>query len=99
MPDVQLAIRNATVEDTDAWNLTQLATAWGRRLPMLAVLKQYKDGKELVDSTSVPGSTSPNAAPVYRTMREIGTLNLARRISESVTDRQRPNGFRKISDD
>lgn len=25
MPDVQLAIRNATVEDTDAWNLTQLA--------------------------------------------------------------------------
>ncbi len=60
---------------------------------MLAVLKQYKDGKELVDSTSVPGSTSPNAAPVYRTMREIGTLNLARRISESVTDRQRPNGF------
>lgn len=99
MPDVQLAIRNATVEDTDAWNLTQLATAWGRRLPMLAVLKQYKDGKELVDSTSVPGSTSPNAAPVYRTMREIGTLNLARRISESVTDRQRPNGFRKISDE
>lgn len=99
MPDVQLAIRNATVEDTDAWNLTQLAMAWGRRLPMLAVLKQYKDGKELVDSTSVPGSTSPNAAPVYRTMREIGTLNLARRISESVTDRQRPNGFRKISDE
>ena len=27
MPDVQLAIRNATVEDTDAWNLTRLGGA------------------------------------------------------------------------
>lgn len=63
MPDVQLAIRNATVEDTDAWNLTQLATAWGRRLPMLAVLKQYKDGKELVDSTSVPAARARTRLP------------------------------------
>lgn len=98
MADMQLAIANATKDDEDAWTLTVLARKWGNRLPKLAVLKQYKDGTEMVDSSSVPAGTSPNAAPVYRTMREIGTLNLARRISESVTDRQRPNGFRKISD-
>lgn len=97
MAELQLAIANADAKDDDAWTLTQLAVQWGRRLPKLAVLKQFKDGTEMVDSSSVPAGTSPNAAPVYRTMREIGTLNLARRISESVTDRQRPNGFRKIS--
>ena len=31
-------------------------------------------------------------------MRQLGVVNLARRISESVTDRQQPNGFRKVED-
>lgn len=97
MVDLQLAIADAADDDEDAWILTQLAVRWGRRLPKLAVLKQFKDGVEMVDSASVPAGMAPSAAPVYRTLREIGTLNLARRISESVTDRQRPNGFRKIS--
>ncbi|KAA8827241.1 phage portal protein [Bifidobacterium myosotis] len=98
MADIQLAIAGATKDDTDAYLLTMLARAWGRRLPVLAELKQFKDGKEMVDQSSVPAGASPNAAPVYRLMRSIGTLNLARRISESVTDRQQPNGFRKVSD-
>lgn len=98
MAEIQLAINGASSDDRDAYELTMLAKAWGKRLPVLAELKQFKDGKEMVDSTSVPGGVDPNAAPVYRLMRSIGTLNLARRISESVTDRQQPNGFRKVSD-
>ena len=52
----------------------------------------------MVDANSVPQGTDPNAAPVYKLMRQLGVVNLARRISESVTDRQQPNGFRKVED-
>ena len=52
----------------------------------------------MVDKSSVPQGVDPNAAPVYKLMRQLGVVNLARRISESVTDRQQPNGFRKVED-
>lgn len=94
--DVQLMIADAKDDDIDAWLLTNLAADWGRRLLVLAELKQFKDGNETIGRASVPSNISHDAAPVYQQMRSIGTLNLARRISESVSDRQRPNGFRKV---
>lgn len=98
MFDMTPMVADAGSDDMDALRMTMLAREWGARLPMLAVLKQFKDGKEMVDRSSVPAGLSPSAQPVYRLMRSIGTLNLARRISESVTDRQQPNGFRRIND-
>ena len=82
-------IKNASDDDDDAYVITNLAREWGERLPYLAELKLFKDGREMVDANSVPQGTDPNAAPVYRLMRQLGVVNLARRISESVT-----NGFR-----
>ena len=92
----QLMIADAQDDDIDAWLMTNLAADWGKRLLMLAELKQFKDGSETIGKVSTPANIRPDAAPVYRQMRSIGTLNLARRISESVSDRQRPNGFRKV---
>ena len=91
-------IKNASDDDDDAYVITNLAREWGARLPYLAELKLFKDGREMVDANSVPQGTDPNAAPVYKLMRQLGVVNLARRISESVTDRQQPNGFRKVED-
>ena len=91
-------IKNASDDDDDAYVITNLAREWGARLPYLAELKLFKDGREMVDANSVPQGTDPNAAPVYKLMRQLGVVNLARRISESVTDRQHPNGFRKVED-
>lgn len=93
-----LMIKNASDDDDDAYVITNLAREWGARLPYLAELKLFKDGREMVDANSVPQGTDPNAAPVYKLMRQLGVVNLARRISESVTDRQHPNGFRKVED-
>lgn len=93
-----LMIKNASDDDDDAYVITNLAREWGARLPYLAELKLFKDGREMVDANSVPQGTDPNAAPVYKLMRQLGVVNLARRISESVTDRQQPNGFRKVED-
>lgn len=95
--ELEPIIMDATKDDMDAAAITMLATEWGLRLPRLAELKLFKDGRELVDAANVPDGVSPDSAPVYRLMRHIGSLNLARRISESVTDRQQPNGFRKVS--
>ena len=93
---VQLMIADAQEDDLDAWLMTNLAADWGRRLLVLAELKQFKDGTETIGKSATPSNVRRDAAPVYQQMRSIGTLNLARRISESVSDRQRPNGFRKV---
>lgn len=98
MAELQLIIDGATSEDDDAYVITSLAQEWGSRLLEIAELKLFKDGKEMVDKSSVPQGVDPNSAPVYRLMRQLGVVNLARRISESVTDRQQPNGFRKVED-
>lgn len=98
MAELQLIIDGASSDDDDAYVITSLAQEWGSRLLDIAELKLFKDGKEMVDESSVPQGVDPNAAPVYRLMRQLGVVNLARRISESVTDRQQPNGFRKVED-
>ena len=98
MSDLKLMIKGASSDDDDAYFLTSLATVWSRRMPALAQLRLFMDGRESVDSNSVPQGVDPDAAPVYRTMRSLGVMNFARRISESVTDRQQPNGFRKVED-
>lgn len=98
MAELQLIIDGASSDDDDAYVITSLAQEWGSRLLDIAELKLFKDGKEMVDKSSVPQGVDPNAAPVYRLMRQLGVVNLARRISESVTDRQQPNGFRKVED-
>lgn len=99
MTNVQLMIAGASQDDDDAQIITSLAQEWGKRLPVLAELKLFKDGKERVGSDSVPsGGIDPDSAPVYAALRQLGVVNLARRISESVTDRQQPNGFRKVDD-
>lgn len=98
MAELQLIIDGASSDDDDAYVITSLAQEWGSRLLDIAELKLFKDGKEMVDESSVPQGVDPNAAPVYRLLRQLGVVNLARRISESVTDRQQPNGFRKVED-
>ncbi|MEO5392403.1 hypothetical protein ABG818_11190 [Bifidobacterium adolescentis] len=98
MAELQLIIDGASSDDDDAYVITSLAQEWGSRLLDIAELKLFKDGREMVDESSVPQGVDPNAAPVYRLMRQLGVVNLARRISESVTDRQQPNGFRKVED-
>lgn len=98
MADLQLIIDGASTDDDDAYVITSLAQEWGSRLLDIAELKLFKDGKEMVDKSSVPQGVDPDAAPVYKLMRQLGVVNLARRISESVTDRQQPNGFRKVED-
>ncbi|OZG68269.1 hypothetical protein [Bifidobacterium eulemuris] len=86
-------------ESEDAFVLTNLARQLGRNIPRFAELKAFKDGREMVDESSVPQGVDPDAAPVYQKIRHFGSLNLARRISEAVTDHQQPNGFRRIGDE
>lgn len=47
-------IKNASDDDDDAYVITNLAREWGARLPYLAELKLFKDGREMVDANSVP---------------------------------------------
>lgn len=98
MADQQLMISGASNDGDDAYVITSLVRDWAARMPALAELKLFKDGREMVDKSSVPQGVDPDAAPVYKLMRQLGVVNLARRISESVTDRQQPNGFRKVDD-
>lgn len=81
MAELQLIIDGASIDD-DAYVITSLAQEWGSRLLDIAELKLFKDGKEMVDKSSVPQGVDPNAAPVYKLMRQLGVVNLARRISE-----------------
>ena len=64
MAELQLIIDGATSEDDDAYVITSLAQEWGSRLLEIAELKLFKDGKEMVDKSSVPQGVDPNSASV-----------------------------------
>lgn len=92
-------IENAADDDIDAQILTRLANRLAARIPRLCELKTVYDGEELVPGQHVPKSVkTEKARDMYRRNMHIASHNVARPMVDSVTVRQRPNGFRLISD-
>lgn len=94
-----LLIDGASDDDMDAVILTKLANRLANRIPRLCELKTVYDGEELVPGQHVPKSVkTEKARDMYRRNMHIASHNVARPMVDSVTVRQRPNGFRLISD-
>ncbi|WP_217625340.1 phage portal protein [Bifidobacterium sp. SO1] len=78
--------------------LTELTNGLVNRIPTLCTLKTFYDGKELVPTKSIPKSTNQSGYAVYQRFTAICQLDLAKAIADAVIHRQRPTGFRLISD-
>jgi hypothetical protein len=99
MAAVENLISDAAEDDTDSLLLTRLANKLVNRLPMLAQLKTIYDGREKVPGQHVPKALRGlKSAEVYERNMAIASLNVSKPMVDSVTVRQRPNGFRLISD-
>ncbi|MEE8666845.1 MAG: hypothetical protein SOI13_01585 [Bifidobacterium mongoliense] len=99
MPDSVNLIENAADDDQDAATLTKLANQLVARIPRLCELKAVYDGEEKVPGQHLPKNLrNSQAGEVFVRNMRIASLNVAQPMVDSVTIRQRPNGFRSISD-
>lgn len=85
-------------ESLDAFWLTVLARKLEARIPKLCKLRTFYDGEELVPTNAIPSGVDPKSYQIYRRFLELGTINYARVIADNVSSRQRPIGFRQVSD-
>ena len=91
-------IANASDEDEDAYWLSVLADKLAARMPVLCKLRTFYDGRELVPTNAIPSGTDQKSFAIYKRFLELGTVNYARIITDNVASRQKPVGFRQVSD-
>lgn len=82
----------------DGWTLTLLARRLGRRVPLMCFEKLVRDGRESIPTQAIPSGVDQSKYAVYKRYLKLGKINLADVIITAVTDRQRPNGFRIVSE-
>lgn len=85
-------------ESLDAYWLTVLAKRLEARIPKLCKLRTFYDGAELVPTNAIPSGVDQKSYAIYRRFLELGTINYARVIADNVSSRQKPIGFRQVSD-
>lgn len=99
MADVSYLVQNVSDDDAeDAYWLTTLANELANRQRRLCTLRTFYDGHEMVPSATIPTSVNLDAYAVYKRFIELCPTNFARIIADSVSSRQRPLGFRLVSD-
>ncbi|RSX44692.1 hypothetical protein [Bifidobacterium castoris] len=85
-------------ESLDAYWLTVLAKRLEARIPKLCKLRTFYDGAEFVPTNAIPSGVDQTSYEIYRRFLELGTVNYARVIADNVSTRQKPIGFRQVSD-
>lgn len=91
-------IADAADDDPDAYWLSVLANKLAARIPTLCKLRTFYDGREQVPTNAIPSGTDPKSFAIYKRFLELGTVNYARIITDNVSSRQKPVGFRQVSD-
>lgn len=88
-------IENDSTPGGDGWLLTRLARALGRRIPLMCFEKLLHDGRQTVPTMNIPAGVDQRSREIYMRYIRVGRVDLAGPIVSAVTDRQRPNGFRR----
>lgn len=91
-------IADAADDDPDAYWLSVLANKLAARIPTLCKLRTFYDGREQVPTNVIPSGTDQKSFAIYKRFLELGTVNYARIITDNVSSRQKPVGFRQVSD-
>lgn len=91
-------IVDAADDDMDAYWLSVLANKLAARIPTLCKLRTFYDGREQVPTNAIPSGTDQKSFAIYKRFLELGTVNYARIITDNVSSRQKPVGFRQVSD-
>lgn len=91
-------IVDAADDDPDAYWLSVLANKLAARIPTLCKLRTFYDGREQVPTSAIPSGTDQKSFAIYKRFLELGTVNYARIITDNVSSRQKPVGFRQVSD-
>lgn len=91
-------IADAADDDPDAYWLSVLANKLAARIPTLCKLRTFYDGREQVPTNAIPSGTDQKSFAIYKRFLELGTVNYARIITDNVSSRQKPVGFRQVSD-
>ena len=91
-------IADAADDDMDAYWLSVLANKLTARIPTLCKLRTFYDGREQVPTNAIPSGTDQKSFAIYKRFLELGTVNYARIITDNVSSRQKPVGFRQVSD-
>lgn len=99
MGDVQSIIDGDAEPNGDGYVLTVLARRLGRRVPLMCFEKLMREGRESIPTQAIPRGVDQSKFTIYKRYTQLGKINLADVIITAVTDRQRPNGFRMVSDD
>lgn len=99
--DAGLLVDGAGADDFDAVELTRLAGVLAKRIPRLCELRTVYDGEDLVPGQHVPQNIRNNvkSRAAYKRNLRLASVNIARPMVDSVTIRQRPNGFRLLDDE
>lgn len=85
-------------ESLEAYWLTMLANELADDIPRLCKLRTFYDGAETVPVATVPKNVDVTASAVYQRFVAICPADFARIIADSVSSRQKPIGFRLVSD-
>ena len=85
-------------DSDDAYWLTTLANQLADDIPRLCKLRTFYDGAETVPVAQIPAGVDVSAYAVYQRFVELCPANFARIIADSVSSRQKPIGFRSVSD-
>lgn len=99
--DITLLVDGVDESDADAVELTRLAGVLAKRIPRLCELRTVYDGEDLVPGQHVPQNIRNNvkSRAAYKRNLRLASVNIARPMVDSVTIRQRPNGFRLLDDE
>lgn len=98
MSDVTSIVDGDDEPGGDGWTLTVLAQRLGRRIPLMCFEKLMREGRESIPTQAIPKGVDQSKYAIYKRYTMLGKINLADTIITAVTDRQRPNGFRLVSE-
>ncbi|KFI57526.1 hypothetical protein [Bifidobacterium cuniculi] len=98
MADFNNIISGAADDDMDAYWISVLAQRLVDRIPQLCKLRTFYDGQEIIPTSMIPDGTSDNSTVIYERFREMGAVNYARIIVNSISSRQKPIGFRMVGE-